>query len=437
MSRLEPNRRRAATCALVLAAALAVAASNAAGAAGDDDDLSDKQVEALAEEYLALDGRTDAGRQRQLAILAELDGQPALDARDAKRWRKTFLELAADGPELEKRSGRKWFWEEEERGLYIVGGKTKSPKGLFIGMHGGGVGEGDAANSAAAFGSAASKFKWVGIFPEVLEKTEHGWTDSGTEEFVVDLIECVLRTWKVDPDRVYLGGHSMGGYGTWTLGAHHADSVAGLAPSAGAPTPLLDRGGNQVGVIPGVIPSLRNVRLAIFQSADDPQVPPEANRFAVEELGKARERFGGFDYEYWEVEHNAHDLPPGGARELLEKIADAERDPVPPKVVWQTFLPWKRHFYWLWSEVPDGEALVVAELDREANAIDVTVDGRLADLSLLLDDRLVDLEREVVVRVGGEERWRGVPERTLATLLMTADRCDPGLVFEARVRVLP
>ena len=37
----------------------------------------------------------------------------------------------------------------------------------------------------------------------------------------------------IDPTRVYLTGHSMGGHGTWHLGVHHPGLFAVLGPSAG------------------------------------------------------------------------------------------------------------------------------------------------------------------------------------------------------------
>jgi hypothetical protein len=47
-----------------------------------------------------------------------------------------------------------------------------------------------------------------------------------------------------------------------------------------------------VGIVDGVIPNLRNVRLAIYQSDDDPQVPPGANRKAVELLARGAREMG-------------------------------------------------------------------------------------------------------------------------------------------------
>jgi len=53
-----------------------------------------------------------------------------------------------------------------------------------------------------------------------------------------------------------------------------------------------------------------------------------------------------------------------------------------------------------------------------------------------LDDRVLDLSKEVVITVGGKERYRGRPELQLATLLRSArEREDPEYVFAAEARL--
>ena len=391
----------------------------------------------LLRAFFELDPRSPKAADEGRKILAQLDSLPALSQRQARDWRKKILRLAAKGRRLDKKSRRSWLWEKEKKGLYIVGGETRRPKGLLVAMHGGGAGSGSAQSAFGAYNAAAKKLGWLAVFPEVLEKTEYGWTDSGTEEFVLDLLAAARRTWKIDPDRVFFAGHSMGGYGTWTLGAHHADRVAALAPSAGAPTPIFSNQTRKlIDVAEGVIPNLRNVPIVIYQSDDDPRVGPESNRMAVKKLAAAQERWGGYPHEYWEVSGRGHASPPGGTIAHLQKIAGHRRDPCPQKIVWQPTLPWKRQFYWLWWEQPVPEALVVAEVDRKKNRIRVECDHDAATLSVLLDDRLVDMSKEVVVEFGGEEVFRGIPERRLTTILLTGVGNDPGLVFETQVGVV-
>lgn len=389
---------------------------------------------ALLERWFEADPWTAEGRREQAAVLAEIDAVPAFDAKAAKKWHADALERANGRPRIEKKSGRHWFWEKPaEKGLYYVGGETGAPKGLLIALHGGGAGSGDATSALSAFEGAASKRKWLVIAPEVLVKTEHGWTDSGTEEFVLQLLDAALRTWKIDRDRVFFAGHSMGGYGTWTLGARHADRVAGLAPSAGAPTPVTGPSGSVEDIIEGVIPNLRNVRIAIYQSDDDPRVPPIANRVAAKKLGEARDRWGGFPFEYWEVPGRQHDECPGGMDALLAKIDAARRSARPEKLVWQPVITWKRQFHWLWWGEPKPRAIVEAEVDRAKNEVRVICSAEPKGLEVLLDDELLDLDREVVVRLGDQEVFRGKPELTLGAIARSAANGDPGLTFIARV----
>lgn len=50
---------------------------------------------------------------------------------------------------------------------------------------------------------------------------------------VLEVIADVSRRYHVDPDRIYLMGHSMGGYGTNNVGMHHPDLFAAIAPAEG------------------------------------------------------------------------------------------------------------------------------------------------------------------------------------------------------------
>ncbi|MFN0007611.1 MAG: hypothetical protein ACKVXR_06860 [Planctomycetota bacterium] len=400
-----------------------------------------KELEELAKTYLSQDSTTSKGRREQFLALRRIEQAPPLSAAEVKSWTARLLKLDSKGRHLEKKNGRHFFWTKpevaENRGLYLVGGEERNPKALLIAMHGGGEGLGEASEAHSAYNSAGGKIDWLVICPEVLVKTEHGWTDSGTEEFVLALVEAALRTWKIDRNRVYFSGHSMGGYGTWTLGAHHADRVAALAASAGAPTPILGRDREVIDIDSGVVPCLRNVPMIVYQSDDDPQVPPSVNRAAAKKVEEARALWGGYPFEYWEVEGHGHALPPGGMSALLAKIKDRVRDPRPVKIVWQPSLEWKRQFYWLWWRDPVKGSTVVAESDREKNRIVITSATEPKGLEVLLDDRVVDLDREVTVLLGEKVVYQGKPALTLANLVRTSATGDPDLLFAASVAVSP
>ena len=56
---------------------------------------------------------------------------------------------------------------------------------------------------------------------------------NGGEQDVLDLTGLVEKNYSIDPSRVYLAGHSMGGGGTWAVGLQYRDRYAALAPMAG------------------------------------------------------------------------------------------------------------------------------------------------------------------------------------------------------------
>jgi poly(3-hydroxybutyrate) depolymerase len=54
-----------------------------------------------------------------------------------------------------------------------------------------------------------------------------------SEADVMNVVDLVRKEYRVDPRRIYLMGHSMGGFGTWWLGQKHAQLWAAIAPMSG------------------------------------------------------------------------------------------------------------------------------------------------------------------------------------------------------------
>lgn len=409
--------------------ALLAGAPRAACPAGPTDAAARRLVEAVF---------TASGAQERARALAALGPVDALTAAEAEAWRKPVLALAAKhGPRL-PRKGRGTLYTQPERGVYLLSNEG-AKGGLLVALHGGGAGAGDAGQAASAFGGAAAALKLVLLAPEVLERTERGWTDPpATERFVLEVIEAARRTFRVDPDRVYLTGHSMGGYGTWTLGAIHADTFGGLAAFAGAPScTRLAPDAPLSGVEEGILPNLRNLPLFVYQSLDDRNVPPESNEFALPQLGLlARDDPGGYVHRYERVDGRGHGFPEAGPVPGITWAARAPRDPRPAKVVWQPVRAWKRQFYWLWWDVPELGSTVRVERQGD-NRFEVTGSAPLDRLHLLLDARLADLSRDVEVRVNGQPGYRGPVVWSLRRLVETALPGDEALCFAASVPVLP
>ena len=61
-----------------------------------------------------------------------------------------------------------------------------------------------------------------------------------SENDVMNVLAMMRKEFKVDDHRIYLTGHSMGGAGTYYLGAKHADIWAAIAPVAPAAFLMMD-----------------------------------------------------------------------------------------------------------------------------------------------------------------------------------------------------
>ncbi|MEZ6195578.1 MAG: prolyl oligopeptidase family serine peptidase [Planctomycetota bacterium] len=385
-----------------------------------------KDLEGLVRRYL------EADESERVRIREDCDRLYAPLPRDARlaRLRKELLEIASEvGPEISWK-GRNYLLDEKTaRGKYLARGGGKS---LWIGLHGGGHGVGSAESAAGAMGGLGARW----LFPEVLEKTSRGWTDADTDKFVIELIRAAKRSGKVDPDRIYVTGHSMGGYGAWTLGAHHADVFAGAAAYAGAPSPMFGNSAREIRDIePGVLPSYFRLPLFFYQSLDDRNVPPEPNVFANKALLALKEQYGeGFEFRYQEVDGRGHAAPAEGYQPSQKWIGGFRREARPKRFLWQPAVDWKKHMYWLHWQKPERGTLVDAQVTGP-NEILVTLDsGEFPrGMSVLLGAPLVDPEREVKIRVNGFDAYRGVAEARLSTLLMTLPRHDDALLFDTRV----
>jgi poly(3-hydroxybutyrate) depolymerase len=120
-------------------------------------------------------------------------------------------------------------------------GKSKDQAALFLSVHGAAV---EAIGQARAYES-----KDWGTLVAATNRRPRGfnWEDWGRMD-ALEVLNLAKERFKPDPKRIYLTGHSMGGHGTWFLGATYPDKWAAIAPCAGYPT--LKSYGSADGLIP-------------------------------------------------------------------------------------------------------------------------------------------------------------------------------------------
>lgn len=101
-----------------------------------------------------------------------------------------------------------------------------APMRLLLSLHGAGV---DASGQAGSY--AALPDFWIAA-PTNRRPYGFDWQDWGRLD-AYEVLERVLAISGVERRFVCLSGHSMGGHGTWHLGANDPDGFAAIAPSAG------------------------------------------------------------------------------------------------------------------------------------------------------------------------------------------------------------
>lgn len=217
---------------------------------------------------------------------------------------------------------------------------------LFLSVHGAGV---EAINQARAY-----KPKDWGTLVAATNRRPRGfnWEDWGRLD-ALEVLDITKARYKPDPRHIYLTGHSMGGHGTWFLGATYPDKWAAIAACAGYPTlkgygsadglipdsssnpleQLLLRSGNQSDVL-RLVNNYKAHGVYIFHGDDDRTV-------SVNYARQMRKLLGEFhaDLSYYEY--------PGGSHWFSDESVD-----------------WKPLFdFFKWHQLP---------LDSNVNTIDFT-----------------------------------------------------------------
>ena len=100
------------------------------------------------------------------------------------------------------------------------------------------------------------------------------WTGELQMDTLNALLDDIVARHRVDEDRIYVTGLSMGGYGTWHMAAAYPDRFAAIAPICG--------GGN-----PGDAAKIAHLPIWVFHGEKDRAVTIDKSEEMVEALKKA------------------------------------------------------------------------------------------------------------------------------------------------------
>lgn len=258
----------------------------------------------------------------------------------------------------------------------------------------------------------------------------------------------IKRRVRVDSERVYVTGYSMGGHTSWTLVVLHPDEFAAAVPIAGSLSlPGVDR------LWPTFLPNVQNTYvLQVWggqdRLGDDGQASSHGGiagtnrklRDVVAELQLPVDSYEDPDKAHGDV------VPP---RDVLLKALRRERVACPAKVQHTFRRLHEAHAYWLEGHTWQGEAWDRANLGRvelrpdedpgealyrairarlgelRGEIIGQRVDVRrkhVGELTVWLSDGMIDWTQPLTVNVSGRQVFEGVLEPDLFVCLTQAAR---------------
>ena len=114
--------------------------------------------------------------------------------------------------------------------------------------------------------AAGEEYPFVLVSPQA-PSSRKGWEPAALNA----LIDSVVAAHKIDKNRIYVTGLSMGGYGTWALAQAYPNKLAAIMPICG--------GGD-----PSKVEPIKNLPVWIFHGAKDQGVPLKLSEQMVEAL---------------------------------------------------------------------------------------------------------------------------------------------------------
>lgn len=388
--------------------------------------LGDKVLEKHVSRYVL--GDVEA-RAKAIAAIRRRD---RIDAKDIGAWVFLVRSLLAKLPKHDGSEVTKLQHPEYPIRYRLIRKRKTKDASLLVILHSGGPSSSvnDRTWNALARHRDAP-FDLIAMPRVWNDTTGAGWVRESGPVAVDAMIREIVRTYPVDPNRVYLQGYSMGGYGACYIGSLAPDRFAALGVCAAG----FSAGGARVA-------NLMHVPVAIHIGENDHASDHvgSARRFKTL-LDEAKQAMGGaYEYVYEEYAGTGHQLPPSAQTDTFRWMSDFVRDPAPEHVVWEPFTseryPTHKHYQY-WLHLPQTRSGMRIDARIEGNRITVET-RKVREFTIFLNEDLVDLEKSVTVKVNGRQAFRGRPKPSLSAIVETyASREDEKMICSYRIDVKP
>lgn len=266
---------------------------------------------------------------------------------------------------------------------------------------------------------------YIIIAPEYAERAQQEHTyGSPAHQYVLDSIRDARKRFAVDGDRVFLAGHGMGADAAFDIGMAHADQFAGVLPSGGGAVPANSPGAHYSNFYweNSLYTHWYVVGKGIFNGHRDPR----SNRVFDEIMKRSKSDFVLVEY----IGRNGDDLYDELPKSFdWMDLASHVRGPQPRKFEMRSLRKTDNRFFWITANglprdyilpSPPGDAPKVTAMDIKVESKPgntIFLPGLTENYSLRLNDDLIDFDKQITVRVGSKQKFKGFVTRQAISIL--------------------
>ena len=286
--------------------------------------------------------------------------------------------------------------------LKFFGDKPISGWKLYFQLHGGG-GVPDSINEKEWIrNQTLHKVKdGIILIPRSPTNTWNMWHQAHIDSFLNHLIQNMIAFHDVNPNRIYLMGRSAGGDGVYQLSNRMADRFAATATMAGQPNDSSPLG-------------LRNIGFTIHMGAKDTAY--NRNEVAIEwgEKLKSLKDDDPNGYSHWvQIYKEKGHWVDGLDSSAIGYITQFNRNPYPKKVVWKQDDVTQDRFYWLRSNDPIENSLIIVSINDQTITIEETT---IPEFIIMLNDDMIDMDKRIIVKYKEIEIFSNIVLRNVDTI---------------------
>ena len=350
----------------------------------------------------------------------------------------------------------------------------KEPTGLIVFMHGGSntssrraprltldfPPEGTPENESNQLGNVFNATGLIAVGPSAPwdEESYYRWCLRESDEYLADVIrECGSR-FHIDPDRVILVGHSMGGFGAYHHAQRQPDRFSSIVAHAGSWSL-------------GYLPAMRGTPLCIIQGVNDAREGVRWHYTDVEYARLTHKLLTGYQLEHTYYEHAGKHAVAEGKEHIAKYLAVAKnlrRDPYCSRVTIATPAGFRRNYCsaladnrWLsindtlpgnlrydelvtndaddfhaWRlshQVSERSGAMIDAVNRGHNQITLTT-ANVAECTVWLHPRMVDVAKPINIVLNGKQVFANRVQPSLFVALESYERRhDWGLIYPIKI----